>query len=127
MKQAMKELVDSAKRLLGRFSLPSTKTGISPDDVRTARKTIVFLDSLPEIESHLYRGGYIQDSNGTPCCDGDEVKFCVGKEKRHGTILWNRKYASFYISEIFSPEDDIEDEDIYFVRNVIWFEKESKE
>ena len=34
-----------------------------------------FLDSLPEIESHLCNGGYIQDRNGTPCCHGDKVRF----------------------------------------------------
>lgn len=32
-----------------------------------------FLDSLSEIESHLCRGGYIQDKNGTPCCDGNTI------------------------------------------------------
>ena len=37
---------------------------------------IAFLRKLPEIESHLCRGGYIQDKNGTPCCDGDKILFC---------------------------------------------------
>jgi hypothetical protein len=38
-------------------------------------KAMKFLDSLPQIEQHLCFGGYIQDSNGTPCCDGDRVRF----------------------------------------------------
>ena len=38
-------------------------------------KAMKFLDSLPQIESRLCRGGYIQDSNGIPCHDGDKVRF----------------------------------------------------
>lgn len=51
-----------------------------------------FLESIPEIESHLCRGGYIQDKNGTPCCDGDKVKR-NGNEYR---LYWSIKECRFY-------------------------------
>ena len=38
-------------------------------------KAMKFLDSLPQIESRLCKGGYIQDSKGIPCHDGDKVRF----------------------------------------------------
>lgn len=53
-------------------------------------KAISFLDSLPEIESHLTQGGYIQDIEGVPCCAGDWVK-TIGNEKfspEKGILSW---------------------------------------
>ena len=54
-------------------------------------RAMAFLDSLPEIESHLCKGGYIRDKNGTPCCDGDKIKFkfCEEDFKEH----WKDRYA----------------------------------
>ena len=52
-------------------------------------KAMKFLDSLPQIESRLCQGGYIQDKNGIPCHDGDKVVFsyyadCINAPKKNG-------------------------------------------
>lgn len=57
-----------------------------------------FLKSIPEIESHLCRGGYIQDENGTPCCDGDKV---IYDENYEGFLRWDKNKARFYIASIY--------------------------
>ena len=72
-----------------------------------------FLDSLPEIEKHLCLGGYIQDKNAIPCCDGDYVKITVKKdyeipiesgsvtkyagETLEGRLTWNLTQGRFYV------------------------------
>lgn len=62
-----------------------------------------FLDSLPEIESHLCRGGYIQDKNATPCCDGDKVRFEF--EDKTYEENWKDKYSRIMIGVLqFSVE-----------------------
>lgn len=62
-----------------------------------------FLDSLPEIESHLCRGGYIQDKNGVPCCDGDQIinPSLLDGVKELGTLYWSKSDCCFY----FKKED----------------------
>ena len=59
-------------------------------------KAYDFLDSLTDIESHLCRGGYIQDKNGTPCCDGDKVKF----NGYPHTLYWSKNDSRFYLKDI---------------------------
>lgn len=128
MKQETKELIDWIKKQINIAKtdhIDKAWNGQHEHYNKDYEKALSFLDSLPEIESHLCRGGYIQDRNGTPCCDGNKVKFCVGEEKRNGTLLWNDKHACFNIVEFISPEV-IEDDDIHSVRNVIWFEKVEK-
>ena len=66
MKQETKELI---KWIKGHITVASN------EDSELHHKAFNFLDSLPDIESHLCKGGYIQDRNGTPCCDGDKVTF----------------------------------------------------
>ena len=101
-------------------------------------KAIQFLDSLPEIESHLCNGGYIQDRNGTPCCYGDRIKFKISENsymkqhiEKHGSICtgilkWNPVIRAFIILfdnpcwdgdwiDFSAGNDDI-----------IWFEKVEK-
>lgn len=58
-----------------------------------------FLDSLPQIESRLCQGGYIQDKNGTPCCDGDTISFKtkVLEGILCGKLQWNPRCARFEI------------------------------
>ena len=75
MKQETKELIDWMKK---QISIAGTVvTDISqPNWQKDQKKAIEFLNSLPEIESKLCCGGYIQDKNGTPCCDGDKILFC---------------------------------------------------
>ena len=56
-----------------------------------------FLDSLPEIESHLCRGGYIQDKNGTPCCDGDKVIVVI--QNFVGVLRWDVHDKKFVVMD----------------------------
>ena len=78
MKQETKELVGWIKNRL-KMRLLDIKENQSQSNYEECKKNydkaIIFLDSLPEIESHLCNGGYIQDRNGTPCCHGDKVRF----------------------------------------------------
>lgn len=59
---------------------------------------VKFLDSLPDIEKHLCRGGYIQDENGIPCCEGDviEYKDLQIDEIVKGTLYWSVNDKRFY-------------------------------
>ena len=76
MKKETKDLVKWIKE-----QLDFVKNEANKCELRSAwyfdqfNKAVDFLNSLPEIENHLCRGGYIQDRNGTPCCDGDKVRF----------------------------------------------------
>ena len=76
MKKETKELIKWIKEACEAFVYQSKdfKENLSRD--KTCDEAIKFLESIPEIESHLCRGGYIQDKNGTPCCDGDKILFC---------------------------------------------------
>lgn len=56
-------------------------------------KAMNFLDSLPEIEKHLCQGGYIQDKNGIPCCNGDKVLYNGQK----ATLFWSVAYSRFFV------------------------------
>ena len=81
MKKETKELVEFIKDCILRYQTEFKRGEVDigmideKKEDKTCDKAITFLDSLPKIESHLCRGGYIQDKNGTPCCDGDKVKF----------------------------------------------------
>ena len=76
MKQETKELIQWMKENIVPFKEHGTvPMAIIPHGTEMQDKAIKFLDSLPEIESHLCNGGYIQDRNGTPCCHGDKVRF----------------------------------------------------
>ena len=48
-------------------------------------KICEFLNSIPQIESHLCLGGYLQDENGTPCCHGDKVIY----DENYMKVFWN--------------------------------------
>lgn len=56
-------------------------------------KAMNFLDFLPEIESKLCQGGYIQDIDGTPCCNGDSVK----QDGMTGNLYWSKQDFCFYL------------------------------
>lgn len=68
------------------------------DNAELHHKAFDFLNSLPKIESHLCRGGYIQDENGTPCCDGDRV---IYDENYEGFLRWDKNKARFYVASIY--------------------------
>ena len=58
-------------------------------EIKNCKDFAEFLNTLPKIESHLCRGGYIQDRNGTPCCHGDKIRFEF-KDKDYNENFSNR-------------------------------------
>lgn len=126
MKQESKEIINWIKKQISisRGSIGNLSLEYWDKD---KEKAIKFLDSLEEIESHLCNGGYIQDRNGTPCCNGDKVKIhfhhnepLFGKpgEGIEGTLCWNNEAKSF----IVDPQNGY----WVFWRNgegAFWFEK----
>ena len=97
MKEETKELIDWIKK---QISLAGTiVTDVSQPCWQQDRdKAIKFIDSLPEIESHLCRGGYIQDKNGKPCCEGDQIinPSLLDGKKELGTLYWSVSDCRFY-------------------------------
>ena len=83
MKEETKELVEWIKEQ------------IAEEDKELRVKAIQFLDSLPEIESHLCRGGYVQDRNGILCCDGDIIIKDILDEEI-GVLYWSKEDSRFY-------------------------------
>jgi hypothetical protein len=81
-------------------------------------KICEFLKSIPLIESRLCLGGYIQDKNGTPCCDGDMVYFLSkSQNEKYGYLKWDKKLARFLIEVV--GESDCG----YIIPELKWFEK----
>ena len=79
MKQETKQTIDWIKKqinLAKENCIDVTWNGKHEYYNADYEKAMEFLDSLPQIESRLCKGGYIQDSNGIPCCDGDKILFC---------------------------------------------------
>ena len=117
MKKETKELIDWIKK---QISLAGTiVTDISQSCWQQDRdKALEFLNSLPEIESHLCRGGYIQDKNGSPCCDGDLVHFLSkSQNEKYGYLKWDKKLARFLVEVV--GESDCR----YIMPEIEWFEK----
>ena len=103
MKQETKELINWIKK---QINLSGECLVAQPNEYwkKDCEKAMKFLDSLPQIESRLCKGGYIQDKNGTPCCDGDEVVFthcadCINVPKKKGQLRWSFAYKMFVILE----------------------------
>lgn len=105
MKEETKELIKWIKK---QINLSGECLVAQPNEYwkEDCEKAMKFLDSLPQIESHLCRGGYIQDKNGTPCCEGDNVYITVSEDYRlqkwagqtlQGSLAWNASYGRFYI------------------------------
>lgn len=106
MKQETKELIDWIKKqinLSGKYNEYCCTAYWIEDCV----KAMKFLDSLPQIESRLCQGGYIQDKNGTPCCNGDKVRFKTKALEGIlcGKLQWNCECARF---EVFVNATDSE-------------------
>lgn len=111
MKEETKELIEWMKcQILISQDQSAFITKSAEEKFRTNKETAIqFLETLPEIESHLCFGGYIQDRNGTPCCHGDKVRFklshCLTMEKHikehreisTGTLEWNSRIRAFII------------------------------
>ncbi len=123
MKQETKDLIIWIKKQINLAKenciIPCHKDGYSEYEA-DYEKAMNFLDSLPEIESKLCQGGYIQDVNGVPCCNGDKVKIIVkegyriikfaGKELE-GSLAWNKVKGRFYV---ITRNKDFEFEDLKY-------------
>lgn len=104
MKRETKELLKWLEDLLNRYKIRlmsgREELGWAERNRETDRafEAIDFLRSLPDIEKHLCRGGYIQDSNGIPCCEGDviEYKDLLSNEIVKGTLYWSINDKCFY-------------------------------
>ena len=103
MKKETKELIDWIKDSLNSYITASFDTFANTPaknnfQRKNCNKAITFLDSLPEIESHLCRGGYIQDKNGTPCCEGDKIRATTsdGSFEAQGILTWANYYFCLY-------------------------------
>ena len=96
MKQETKQTIDWIKKqinLTKEYCIdPCHKDGY-PEYEADYEKAFAFLDSLPEIEHKLCYGGYIQDANGKPCCDGDRVLF----NGKNATLFWSKTYSRFFV------------------------------
>ena len=94
MKEETKELVEWIKKhinTLNESGIVAMTTITNSIDMYD--KAIQFLDSLPEIESHLCMGGYIQDNFEKPCRAGDKIK----DKKGTGVLYWSKMDFRFYI------------------------------
>lgn len=98
MKEETKELVNWIKcQFLTNQDISYKITKAATDKYqKTKESALKFLDSLPEIESHLCRGGYVQDKNGTPCCDGDKIVQKVIDDDEIGILYWSKSDSRFY-------------------------------
>lgn len=123
MKEETKELIDWIKKQinLAKDCCIKPAWGKNHEQYNNAcKKAFEFLDSLPEIESKLCHGGYIQDKNGTPCCHGDNVKFifddCIDDRRfeMFGQLAWHFKKGQFFI--LTNSKD-------YELDRLKWFEK----
>ena len=107
MKQETKELVEFIKDCVFRYQTELKRGEVDvgiidgEEEDKTCDRAITFLNSLPEIESHLCRGGYIQDRNGTPCCDGDVIinESILDKQKEKGILYWSKNDSRFYFKK----------------------------
>jgi hypothetical protein len=93
MKQETKKLIEWMKIQLGLL-----RTNTNEIINNSVDKSITFLDSLPEIELKLCQGGYIQDRNGVPCCNGDKVRFEF--EEKCYKECWCTKYSRVETGEL---------------------------
>ena len=93
MKQETKYLIAWIKGVIANCPYIAMPDSIRADSDEKKEDAIKFLDSFPEIESHLCRGGYIQDKNGTPCCDGDKVLY----NGKNAVLFWSIAYSRFFV------------------------------
>ena len=106
MKKETKALVEWIKAQIRIAAKLDDSYLITTDAISTHKSleedALKFLDSLPEIESHLCRGGYIQDNTGTPCGHGDKISFLYSTLIFTGTLTWIPNMGKFLIK----PDSD---------------------
>ena len=121
MKEESRKILDELIREhSSRYAKPS---GLSDEEYESIdkynyheNKIENFLKSIPQIESRLCLGGYIQDKNGTPCCHGDKVNFQYNEGFYNGTLTFNFTFKCFTI---------VNKQGVFFWTNsgIKWFEK----
>lgn len=122
MKQKSKESIEWIKSVLNDCKINVNNSQSLDNEEKVQRyanieNALKFLDSLPDIESHLCRGGYIQDKNGTPCCDGDIIRIIVPEgNAMTGRLCWSDTDKNFSIRNAQKRQT------AYFVHNLV-FEK----
>lgn len=83
-----------------RVDLISGKTGFGltgrEQEDKNSLLAIELLNNLPILEKYLRKGGYIQDKNGEPCCNGDKIK---NGEKEVGILYWSKLEYRFYFKK----------------------------
>lgn len=115
MKQETKELIDWIKKQINLSGTIVTNLS-QPNWQKDKEKAIKFLDSLSEIEKKLCFGGYIQDRNGTPCCNGDRIL-------HNGNLTGTLRYTKEDGIDIFPHWwFDLDDKDTV-IPLFEWFEK----
>jgi len=132
MKKETKELIKWAMSLIAdyrvqnmvehsnfRKNTPAAQN--SEIEIKNCKDFAEFLNSLPEIESHLCNGGYIQDRNGTPCCHGDNLK-CVLVDTPeddwfYGKLTWRGEAGTFLV---------LTQTKTLYLAEIKWFEKVEK-
>jgi hypothetical protein len=98
MKEETKELLVRIKVVLNNYVTQSFNKEELEERNEFRNKAVQFLDSLPEIESRLCQGGYIQDRDGTPCCNGDWIvnRNILDDERELGLLYWSVRDRRFY-------------------------------
>ena len=98
MKDETKYLVAWIKGVIANCPYIAMPDSIRADSDNKKEDAINFLNSLTEFESHLCRGGYIQDVNGIPCCEGDLIinESILDRKKQQGVLYWSKNDSRFY-------------------------------
>lgn len=134
MKKETKELIKWAMSLIADYRAQNmaSHTNFRAQNVPAAsywkleadkcKQFAEFLNSLPEIESHLCRGGYILDKNATPCGHNDDIRCvlieCPEDDWFYGKLVWNSALGSFQI---------LTHTKTYTCSDMSWFEKIERE
>lgn len=110
MKQETKNVIEWLRVLVKCANVETTQ------DKEMYEHALHFLDSLPELEKQLGRGGFIPDMNKTPCKHGDKIRiaetngsYIIGSEYK---LNWNKDdfYFAFLNAdnkEVGYPNSDV--------------------
>ena len=107
MKQETEELIKWLRRHLNLYQVKILRNevdiGAAEGQLEISRiiDAVDFLKQLPSIEQKLCFGGYIQDINGTLCCNGDKVRIIDKKGKGYyGRLVWSDENKAFRIQDV---------------------------
>lgn len=111
MKKETKELIEFIKQAIAfyyfSFTVKSEKEFSNLKKIKD--NSLLFLDSLENIENQLKNGGFIPDMHKTPCKAGDiilikaldcnyaQMRYKVPEVGEKWKLIWNPKYFRFEI------------------------------